>query len=163
MPIGFRCTGCRSRLHVPRRWAGNTVPCPKCGTRVVVPASARGDGQATDLEAEPTAFADAGIERSIASLQVLRTVTPGGIFADDSFELPSPDDRAAEMPIGEAGRGGLTLSRRAVYAYGVLLLVVMLAMLGMIVMAFFLGCWWTASGGSWTSDWDPAETPPLTP
>lgn len=157
MPIGFRCTGCRSRLHVPRRWAGNTVPCPKCGTRVVVPASARGDGQATDLESEPTAFADAGIERSIASLQVPRSVTPGGIFADDSFELPSPDDRAAAMPIGEAGRGGLTLSRRAVYAYGVLLLLVMLVML---VTAFFLGCWWTASGGRQTIARDPAETPP---
>jgi hypothetical protein len=157
MPIGFRCTGCRSRLHVPRRWAGNTVPCPKCGTRVVVPASARGDGQATDLEAEPTAFADAGIERSIASLQVSRAVTPGGIFADDSFELPSPDDRAAAMPIGEAGRGGLTLSRRAVYAYGVLLLLVILVLF---VMAFSLGCWWTASGGRWTSARDPVETPP---
>ena len=41
MPIEFRCTGCRSRLHVPKRWAGNSLPCPKCGTRVVVPAAAR--------------------------------------------------------------------------------------------------------------------------
>ena len=158
MPIGFRCTGCRSRLHVPRRWAGNTVPCPKCGTRVVVPAAARGDGQMTDLETEPTAFVDAGIERSIASLQVSRGVTPGGIFADDSFELPSPDDGAAAMPLREGGQGGLTLSRRAVYAYGVLVLLVMLLLL---VVAFFLGCWWTASGGRWTRIQDPAGTSPL--
>jgi hypothetical protein len=130
MPIEFRCTGCRSRLHVPKRWAGNSLPCPKCGTRVVVPTAVQGD--------EPTAFEDAAVERSIASLQV-REGKPGGIFAADSFELPSPDE------VGGASQSrnsldGITLSRRAIYAYGLLIPSIAAA-------AFWLGCWWTANGG----------------
>lgn len=130
MPIGFRCTGCRSRLHVPKRWAGNTLPCPRCGTRVVVPAAAEGH--------EPTAFEDAAVERSLASLQVPRVAAAGGIFADDSFELPSAGDAGEAAEILNP-RNGITLSRWAIYAYGILVPVIAAA-------AFGLGCWWTTTG-----------------
>jgi hypothetical protein len=132
MPIGFRCTGCRSRLHVPKRWAGNSLPCPKCGTRVVVPAAAQGH--------EPTAFEDRAVERSLASLQVSSPAVAGGIFADDSFELPSPDDADAVPQFRDRVQNGITLSRPVIYAYAILILVVAVA-------AFGLGCWWTAAGG----------------
>jgi hypothetical protein len=132
MPIGFRCTGCRSRLHVPKRWAGNSLPCPKCGTRVVVPAAAQGD--------EPTAFEDRAVERSLASLQVSQAAVAGGIFADDSFELPSPAVADAMPQFRDRGQNGITLSRPAIYAYAILVPIVAVA-------AFWLGCWWTAAGG----------------
>ena len=131
MPIGFRCTGCRSRLHVPKRWAGNTLPCPRCGTRVVVPTAAA-------EEHEPTAFEDAAVERSLASLQTPRVAAAGGIFADDSFEIPTPADAGEAAEIRNP-RNGITLSRRAIYAYGVLVPAIAAA-------AFWLGCWWTATG-----------------
>ena len=130
MPIGFRCTGCRARLHVPKRWAGNTLPCPKCGTRVVVPAAAH--------EHEPTAFEDAAVERSLASLKVRRVEAAGGIFADDSFELPSAgEDDGAQR--SQDSLNSITLSRWAIYAYVILVPVIAAA-------AFGLGCWWTAAG-----------------
>jgi len=132
MPIDFRCTGCRSRLHVPKRWAGNSLPCPKCGTRVVVPAAATDHG--------PAAFEDTGVERSIAALKVSKARPAGGIFAADSFELPEQDD-AAELLRSQASlQNGITLSRPAIYAYVVLVPVIAAA-------AFWLGCWWTAAGG----------------
>ena len=129
MPIEFRCTGCRSRLHVPKRWAGNTLPCPKCGTRVVVPAAAQPH--------EPTAFEDAAVERSLAALKRVPTGAAGGIFADDAFELPS-QDAGVGLPIGHL-QNGITLSRRAIYAYAILIPVVAGA-------SFWLGCWWTTTG-----------------
>jgi hypothetical protein len=132
MPIGFRCTGCRSRLHVPKRWAGNSLPCPKCGTRVVVPAADQGD--------EPTAFEDRAVERSLASLQVPQAAVAGGIFADDSFELPSRAVADAMPQFRDRGQNGITLSRPAIYAYAILVPIVAVA-------AFWLGCWWTAAGG----------------
>ena len=130
MPIEFRCTGCRSRLHVPKRWAGNSLPCPKCGTRVVVPNTAQGH--------EPTAFEDAAVERSLEALEVPRPGKPGGIFATDSFELPSAVDAGEAAEIRNS-RNVITLSRRAIYAYGMLVPAIAAA-------AFWLGCWWTATG-----------------
>ena len=130
MPIEFRCTGCRSRLHVPKRWAGNSLPCPKCGTRVVVPTTAQGH--------EPTAFEDAAVERSLEALEVPRPGKPGGIFATDSFELPSAVDAGEAAEIRNS-RNVITLSRRAIYAYGMLVPAIAAA-------AFWLGCWWTATG-----------------
>lgn len=131
MPIGFRCTGCRSRLHVPKRWAGNSLPCPKCGTRVVVPAVAQSD--------EPTAFEDAAVERSLESLEVSPSQGggSGGIFAADSFELPSPGTANRLPQPWDHRQNGITLSRWVIYAYVVLVPV-------MAVAAFRLGCWWTA-------------------
>lgn len=134
MPIGFRCTGCRSRLHVPKRWAGNSLPCPKCGTRVVVPAAAQ--------SGELTAFEDAAVERSLESLEASppQGVISGGIFAADSFELPSPGGDDPLPQPRDRRRNGITLSRWVIYAYVVVVPV-------MAVAAFGLGCWWTAATG----------------
>ena len=130
MPIEFRCTGCRSRLHVPKRWAGSTLPCPKCGTRVVVPTAEQGH--------EPTAFEDAAVERSIASLNIPRAGKAGGIFAADSFELPVAGEGGG-APEGRMLGNGITLSRQAIYAYVILVPAIAAA-------SFWLGCWWTAAG-----------------
>jgi hypothetical protein len=89
-------------------------------------------------EHEPTAFEDAAVERSLASLQVPRVAAAGGIFADDSFELPSAvEDDGTLHP--RDSFNSITLSRRAIYAYVILVPVVAAA-------AFGLGCWWTAAG-----------------
>jgi hypothetical protein len=97
---------------------------------VVVPAAAR--------DHEPTAFEDAAVERSIAALEVRRPGKAGGIFAADSFELPSAVDAGEAAEIRNS-RNGITLSRRAIYAYGILVPAIAAA-------AFWLGCWWTATG-----------------
>jgi hypothetical protein len=126
MPLGFRCTGCRARLHVPTRWAGTTVPCPKCGTRVVVPAGPE--------RAEATAFERTDVERSLAALRPPTPAAAGGSFADESFTVPEADvdGRAARVRAG-----AITLPRRLIYAYAVAVPILMAA-------AFLLGCWWTA-------------------
>jgi len=98
---------------------------------VVVPVAARGD--------QPTAFEDAAVERSIAALEVPRPAKPGGIFAADSFELPSAGDAEETVEIRDP-MDGITLSRRAIYAYGILVPAIAAA-------AFWLGCWWTSTGG----------------
>lgn len=70
----FRCTACTARLHVPRRWAGVTIECPKCMTRVVVPAEAAGS--------QPVRFEDRSIEKRIeafeASLAAVNAAASGG-------------------------------------------------------------------------------------
>lgn len=130
MPIGFRCTGCRARLHVPSRWSGTTVPCPKCGTRVVVPADSATPRAGT--------FDHPAVERSLATLEPPAVRSAGGIFAEESFELPLADGTHAAAPAGRPA--GITLSRMAVYAY--LAVVPLVALL-----AFLLGCWWAAGAG----------------
>jgi len=40
MPVEFRCTNCRRRLRVPRRWAGDAIDCPRCAAKIVVPQQA---------------------------------------------------------------------------------------------------------------------------
>ena len=136
MPSGFRCTGCRSRLHVPKRWAGNTLPCPNCGTRVVVPVAA----DETTQTAGPSAFEDAAVERSLQSLRIPAAGAHGGSFADAAFSLPSPDDADAGGAIQGRRRDGITLSRWTLYAYGVMVPVIAAA-------SFLLGWWWAATGG----------------
>jgi predicted RNA-binding Zn-ribbon protein involved in translation (DUF1610 family) len=130
MPIGFRCTGCRARLHVPSRWTGTTVPCPKCGTRVVVPAAASATRTGT--------FEQAAVGRSLATLQPPARAV-GGIFAEESFELPMGDSAAA--PVGPVGarRAAITLPRMAVYAYAA-------AIPAVAALAFWLGVWWAGAG-----------------
>ena len=131
MPIGFRCTGCRARLHVPSRWSGTTVPCPKCGTRVVVPAAAA---------TRTGAFEQPSVERSLATLQPPSARSAGGIFADESFELPLGETDEAPGPVQGRRRAGITLPRLAVYAYAAVVPIVA-------ALAFWLGCWWAAGGG----------------
>jgi hypothetical protein len=97
---------------------------------VVVPATTQGH--------EPTAFEDTAVERSIAALEIPRPGKAGGIFAADSFELPSAVDAGEACEIRNP-RNVITLSRRAIYAYGILVPAIAAA-------AFWLGCWWTATG-----------------
>lgn len=59
--MNFRCTACTARLHVPRRWAGSTIECPKCMTRVVVPREPTG--------AQPVRFEDRSLERRIEAFE----------------------------------------------------------------------------------------------
>jgi DNA-directed RNA polymerase subunit RPC12/RpoP len=128
MAIEFRCTGCRSRLHVPERREGTTVTCPKCGTRVVVPAAER--------ETAPARFEQRDVERSLAMLEAGRGVrTRGGVFADESFSLPDAGDADAAAAAVSRPPAGLTLPRWAIYAYVV-------AMMGVAVAAFLAGQWW---------------------
>ena len=110
MAIEFRCTGCRVRLHVPTRWGGTTVPCPKCQTRVVVPGA--GD------ERSKTQFETREVEASIAALEP----PPGGVFAAPTFAVPA----SAASPDGSpepalAVQAGVTLPRWVVYAFAVLI------------------------------------------
>lgn len=86
MAIEFRCTGCRVRLHVPTRWGGTTVPCPKCQTRVVVPGAGG--------EPSATRFETAEVEASIAALEP----PPGGVFAASTFALPTAAVNSADSP-----------------------------------------------------------------
>ena len=60
MPIQFRCTGCRSKLYGPARWHGTSIVCPRCETRVMVPAGAAGG--------VVTSFEGAAIEASLEAL-----------------------------------------------------------------------------------------------
>ena len=125
MPFSFRCTGCRAKLHVPTRWAGGTVPCPKCHTRVVVP-----NPPETVAPAHPAAaFESRSLERSLATLES----APGGSFADASFELPPGEPAITPEPTAL----GVTLPRWVIYA----------ALFGIAAVAagcFLLGMWWAA-------------------
>jgi LSD1 subclass zinc finger protein len=130
MPIEFRCTGCRAKLHVPTRWGGTTVPCPKCQTRVVVPGMDRGAANAK------TTFETREVEASIAALEA-----PGGVFADPGFRLPAAgvNDASEAVVDAIAVPVGVTLPRWAVYALAILVPVVG-------IVAFVLGAMF---GGPW--------------
>lgn len=77
MPIKFRCTSCTAKLHVPGRWAGTSVECPKCKTRVVVPHET--------AERPSNAFEDRSFEKRIAALEAplpAAVASPGAAPAD---------------------------------------------------------------------------------
>ena len=130
MPIEFRCTGCRAKLHVPTRWGGTTVPCPKCQTRVVVP------GREHDAAHAKTTFETREVEASIAALEA-----PGGVFADPGFRLPATGANDAPEAVEDAIAVpvGVTLPRWVVYA-----LAVLVPLVG--IVAFVLGAMF---GGPW--------------
>jgi len=127
-------------LHVPKRWAGNTMLCPKCGTRVVVPPAPPDATEGHEEGHQATAFEDRAVERSLAALEVPAARKPGGIFAEESFELPPAEDFPGAVLGRHPGAAGITLPRWTIYAYMSLLPVVAFA-------AFRLGCWWHANGG----------------
>jgi hypothetical protein len=98
------------------------VACPKCSTRVVVPA---GDKPVTRFE-------QADVERSLDRLEP----APGGVFATASFEVP-PHDEGDDVAV--ADEDGMTRPRWTVYAHvGLVSLVA--------VVSFFLGALWMSSG-----------------
>jgi hypothetical protein len=129
MPFAFRCTGCRAKLHVPTRWAGGTVPCPKCRTRVVVPNPPEAVAGAAPSGEPAATFESRSLERSLATLEP----AAGGSFADADFELPAGDPAI----VVEAADAGVTLPWWVIYA----------AAVGFAVVAagsFLLGMWWAA-------------------
>lgn len=126
MPISFKCTGCRCRLHVPTRWGGTTVACPRCQTRVVVPDPGHSD-------AKSTRFERTDMERSLAALQRPR---PGGL-SDPTFELPGSAEglESEELEALIEGRPGIQIGPLAALVVGGLVIAALLA-------AFGLGVWW---------------------
>lgn len=126
MPFSFRCTGCRAKLHVPTRWAGGTVPCPKCGTRVVVPS----DPGVPSPPPAPATFESRSLEQSLATLES----AAGGSFASDDFEVPP----GAPPVVAETVVPGVTLPWWVIYAAG-------LGFAASAAAGFVLGLWWAAS------------------
>jgi|APGre2960657505_1045072.scaffolds.fasta_scaffold08978_3 hypothetical protein len=124
MPIKFRCTVCRARLHVPGRWSGTSVVCPKCTTRVVIPATG---------EQPATRFEQSDVERSLLALQP----SPGGIFADKLFEIPLPLNAPNAAMIT---RSGIALPHWMSYAFIVFFFAIVA------IGSFFLGAWWNTPG-----------------
>ena len=133
MPIKFRCTGCRSKLYVPARWHGTSIVCPRCETRVMVPAEAAGG--------VVTTFEGAAVEKSLEAL------VPA---ADEPFHAAPfsvkvgakgrrRGKRTAE-PSAPGKRRAVTLPAWVPYAWGVALLLVAVG-------AFFAGVWWASRGG----------------
>jgi hypothetical protein len=112
---------------------------------VVVPAAAKEGDHGVAAEDEPSAFEDKAVERSLATLRVplggkSGAGKPGGVFADDSFELPAAEDVHASQRNREPVPGRITLSRPALYAYLVMVPVIAGA-------AFLLGYWWNTLSG----------------
>jgi hypothetical protein len=134
MPIKFRCTGCRSKLYVPARWHGSSIVCPRCETRVCVPAEATGG--------VVTTFEGAAVEKSLEELLV---PTGDEAFRSAPFEIDlnarksGGRKRSAEPP-AVARRRTVTLPLWVPYAVG---LVFALVAVG----AFLAGVWWASRGG----------------
>lgn len=122
MAIAFRCTRCRARLHVPTRWAGGSVSCPRCETRVVVPAEPRG---------ERAPFESRDVERSLAMLERPAAGASHRPDGDDPPAAPQADLALADRP----GRQGVTVPRWAIYAAPV-------AGVALAALAFACGVWW---------------------
>ncbi|MFM7249494.1 MAG: hypothetical protein ACKO5R_06325 [Planctomycetaceae bacterium] len=144
MPIKFRCTGCRSKLYVPERWTGNSIVCPRCDTRVVVPDG--GGGPA------PGSLEGPSIERSLEELE-----PPGSeAFAAAPFAIDL-DAAGRSSGVGASRRrrsrkrgpaaaapakaAEVTLPVWVPYALAVAMVVVAVA-------AFFLGAWWAKAGAA---------------
>jgi len=136
VPIKFRCTGCKSKLYVPARWHGTSIVCPRCQTRVIVPAEA-GGGAVTSFEGRE-------VERSLAGLVPAAEPPPP---AADAFEMApftvkvgargGRRRRKTRPPV--ARRSALTSWNWAPYAYGVAVVLVAVG-------AFLLGVWWAKRG-----------------
>jgi len=133
MPIKFRCTGCRSKLYVPERWHGTSIVCPRCETRVMVPAEAAGG--------IVTSFEGAAVEKSLEAL------VPDG---DEPFraapftvKVGAPGRRRgkrAPTPPAATRRRTVTLPEWVPYAFVAGLLLVSAG-------AFLAGVWWASRGG----------------
>jgi DNA-directed RNA polymerase subunit RPC12/RpoP len=123
MPMKFRCTACTARLHVPTRWAGTTVECPKCATRVVVPAAVP--------ETTVNRFEDRGVEKRIASLH-LPPSAPETVVAD-AVEPMAPADRTP---------GGLGRPRSAFRRSSLVAATGLIGLVAGLAAGFAAGFWW---------------------
>lgn len=45
MPVKVRCTGCETTLNAPDKARGKSIACPKCGTKIKVPAEEAGSAK----------------------------------------------------------------------------------------------------------------------
>ena len=133
MPIKFRCTGCRSKLYVPVRWHGTSIVCPRCETRVMVPAEAAGG--------VVTTFEGAAVVKSLEAL--IPAAEEPFHAAPFTVKVGAKSRRRGKRP-GEppAVRKGrtVTLPAWAPYAWGVGGLLVAVG-------AFLAGVWWASRGG----------------
>lgn len=114
MPIEFRCTNCRRRLQVPRRWAGDAIDCPRCAAKIVVPQQVG--------VSEGGVFESRSFERSLEKLEPHQQAEPeddAGVWdaaslADlASLEGASPSAAAAATAVRPRRRR----SRRALGIY----------------------------------------------
>ncbi len=138
MPIKFRCTGCRSKLYVPERWHGTSIVCPRCETRVMVPAEAAGG--------IVTSFEGAAVEKSLEDLVPDRDepfrAAPFTIKVGAPARSRGKRGRGKRTPksAGVQRRRTVTLPDWVPYAFGVGLLLVSAG-------AFLAGIWWASRGG----------------
>lgn len=88
MAMRFRCTACTARLHVPSRWAGTTIECPKCATRVVVPRESPGP--------DSVRFEERSLEKRIEAFEA-------ATIAAVTAARPSPSDTDENGPATFAG------------------------------------------------------------
>lgn len=134
MPIKFRCTGCRSKLYVPARWHGSSIVCPRCETRVMVPAEATGG--------LVTTFEGAAVEKSLEDLLVPVGDEP---FRAAPFEVTVDDRkrrRGKRPPRSPAQPRRRTVTLPAWVPYAVMIAMVLVA-----VGAFLGGVLWASRGG----------------
>jgi len=134
----FRCTACTARLHVPRRWAGTTIECPKCMTRVVVPRE--------PAASETVRFEDRSIEKRIEAFEA---ATLAAVTAAASAIPPSPGD-GLPTSTGSDGRERLGRSMIAVPSGWIPLFLFAAAAVLAIAAAAAAGFWagWLASQAS---------------
>jgi len=133
MPIQFRCTGCRSKLYVPARWHGTSIVCPRCETRVMVPAGAAGG--------VVTSFEGAAIEASLEALAP--TAEEPFDAAPFTVKVSGKSRRKAKRPARPPAVGRprmVTFPAWAPYAWGV-------GSLLLAAGAFFAGVLWASRGG----------------
>lgn len=98
MPMKFRCTACTARLHVPTRWAGTTIECPKCMTRVVVPIEAPG--------VQPVRFEDRNIEKQIEAFEAATIAAATAVAASGSPPFPAKAEGSPARAGGDSGERG---------------------------------------------------------
>lgn len=139
MPIKFRCTGCRSKLYVPARWHGSSIVCPRCETRVMVPAGGADP---------PTSLEGPAIERSLDALDPgaeAFEVAPFAIDVGAGSKRRGRRGRRREgppppSPRPVARRSLVTLPAWVPYAF-------VAALLAVAAGSFALGAWWAAGRG----------------
>lgn len=111
MPVEFRCTKCRRRLRVPKRWAGDAIDCPRCAAKIIVPQQA-GASQGGVFESR-------SFERSLRKLD-----SPSVTRASETEKVEEVWDAAslasfdpAALPLGESlvtgGHTGQAAARRS--------------------------------------------------
>ena len=140
MPVEFRCTNCRRRLRVPRRWAGDAIDCPRCAAKIIVPQQAGASHGGV--------FESRSFERSLRKPDSPQKSGQGPPDVEhDVWDAASLADldTAVLSPHGEAATVGLpgeqltpARRRRARHAVGLMLCLGLAAVASAVVIAAFL-------------------------